>query len=277
MTNDALRVDGDRPAVARVAALPASWTTEADRLVLLALACDSYDGETSAPGADNLAAWTGLHRGTVYDVVRRLGLPTAVRPALVAIDDTRRGGRRTRYRLTLPAPLPSGEADGRQPSGEADGSVARTVGQPSGNRPASPTVETPEPSGNRPVRPDTPSPSSIPIPPPPASTGVSSSLVSWLAGKEGWTEETARAVVGLAEVDPTTTASASARLRSSPDYRRSLVRRLDDEARARRADARRCAHGRVDGTTIRGTGHNASRVCPACEAESPAEDAETAS
>jgi hypothetical protein len=46
---DELNVDGDRPAVARVAALPASWTTDADRLVLLALACDSYDGETSKP------------------------------------------------------------------------------------------------------------------------------------------------------------------------------------------------------------------------------------
>ncbi|WP_134768589.1 hypothetical protein [Nocardioides sp. 1609] len=164
MRTDVLRVDGGRPAVALVAALPASWTTEADRLVLLALACDSFDGQTSAPGADNLAAWTGLHRGTVYDVVRRLQSPTSIRPALVAVADTRRGRRRTRYRLTLPDVEPSSEADSCEPSGQHDGSAGAAVGQPSGDRPLSPTVEHPQPSANRPESTDTPSPSDSPSP-----------------------------------------------------------------------------------------------------------------
>jgi hypothetical protein len=44
--------------------------------------------------------------------------------------------------------------------------------------------------------------------------------------------------------------------------------------RARAADARKCDHGQVDGMTVRGVGRDASRVCPSCEADSPAEDAQ---
>lgn len=98
---DPLLVDGHRPAVAAVAALPSAWTTEAERLVLLALACDSYDGETSAPGYDNLAAWTGLHRTSVVGIIARLQKPNARRPALLEVAETTRGRFRTRWRLTL--------------------------------------------------------------------------------------------------------------------------------------------------------------------------------
>lgn len=123
---DPLLVDGHRPAVAAVAALPSAWTTEAERLVLLALACDSYDGETSAPGYDNLAAWTGLHRSSVVGVVGRLQKPNARRPALLEVAETTRGRLRTRWRLTL------------EPAGEPDRSATQTgrqtqpVGQPVG-------------------------------------------------------------------------------------------------------------------------------------------------
>jgi hypothetical protein len=55
-----LEVDGRRPAVEWVTSLPAGSLTHLERLVLMVLACDSYDGETSAPGRDNLRTWCGL-------------------------------------------------------------------------------------------------------------------------------------------------------------------------------------------------------------------------
>lgn len=70
--------------VRRVAALPRDWTTIAERYVLHILACDSYDGRTSRPGLENLAAWTGMHRSSVAEVVNRLLRPSDHRPALLA-------------------------------------------------------------------------------------------------------------------------------------------------------------------------------------------------
>lgn len=44
-----LDVDGSRPAVARVAALPAAyWLTSSEMVVLYVLAADSFDGQTSS-------------------------------------------------------------------------------------------------------------------------------------------------------------------------------------------------------------------------------------
>lgn len=230
---DSLNVDGARPAVGRVASLPAAWTTDADRLVLLALACDSYDGETAAPGAENLAAWTGLHRSTVYAALHRLSVPTDERPALVAIDDTKKGRRRTRYRLTLPSQQPSDEADRStipEPSGQPDGSATPTVGQPSGNRRPSPTVRPSQPSANRRPRADTPSPSSNP--PPRARDRVAAEVRSELLA-EGLEEAEADDLIRYAEADPDT--HSPRRLLAAP-YRTEVLAAVRGYATARRHD-----------------------------------------
>jgi hypothetical protein len=156
---EALNVDGARPAVARVAALPMSWTTDGERLVLFVLACDAYDGETALPGYDNIAAWTGMRRASVGRILARLTQQTSYRPALLAREHSTRGGRRTVWRLHLPEPSthdgrmgypqPSTQGDGLNRPPTPDGKGALTVAQPSPNRP--PTVD-----GNRPPTQDTP-------------------------------------------------------------------------------------------------------------------------
>ena len=149
-----------RPAVARVASLPAAYGLKpAERLVLLALACDSYDGETSAPGMDALAEWTGLFRGAAYDVVKALSAPTDRRPALIERSSTR-GRNRTVFRLILepsddPGRLPAADSGTgpAQPSGEPSDDPGRFVaghpvdksGEPSGQPSGQPSGE---PSGN---------------------------------------------------------------------------------------------------------------------------------
>lgn len=175
----------NRPAVARVASLPASYGLKpAERLVLLALACDSYDGETSAPGMDALAEWTGLFRGAAYDVVKALSEPTDRRPALIERSSTR-GRNRTVFRLILepsdnPGRLPPGEpAPARtQPSGEPSDNPGRLranqpvdkspqpSGQPSGEPSGQPSGQ---PSGNPGLHPSLPFPSNPPTPHEPAT------------------------------------------------------------------------------------------------------------
>lgn len=97
-------VDGDRPAVARVTALPAAWTTGGERIVLLAMAVDSFDGTTDAPGNDALAAWTGMGHGSVIAILERLCKPTEHRPALLARERSSRGRNRVVFRFLLPEP-----------------------------------------------------------------------------------------------------------------------------------------------------------------------------
>jgi hypothetical protein len=165
---DPLNVDGNRPAVELVAALPRDLTSPGERLVLLALACDSYDGHTTAPAAHHLAAWTGMHLSSVRGILRDLQQPTERRPALLAVDVPSRGKRRTVYRLQLDGQpsgdagrlkndQPSGEAgrlDQAQPSpnrpptvGEPSGHAGRsTVGEPSGHADPSLSLTTPSPS-----------------------------------------------------------------------------------------------------------------------------------
>lgn len=101
----ALDVDGRRPAFAWAAALPREWLTTGQRLVLFALAADSYDGQTAAPGAANLAQWTGLWPSSVRAALDALAAPTAFRPALIRREDNQ-GGRRATIVL-----LRSGRAD----------------------------------------------------------------------------------------------------------------------------------------------------------------------
>lgn len=98
-----LHVDGKRPAVARVAALPRAYRlTDAEWRVLMVLACDSYDGEISAPGLDNLTRWTGLLHGSVAAAIARLCEPTEHRPPLLDRIYQSPGRRRTEYQLLLP-------------------------------------------------------------------------------------------------------------------------------------------------------------------------------
>ncbi|MCB2175601.1 MAG: hypothetical protein KQH57_07310 [Actinomycetales bacterium] len=149
-----LDVDGRRPAVARVASLPREYRlTDAEWRVLMVLACDSYDGETAAPGMDNLVAWTGKARSSVAAAMAHLTVSTEHRPALLERAIASQGRNRTEWRLILPEPSASD----------------RTVAIPL-NRPA--TVRQPSASDrtvNRPATvrsgPDTPSSPEDPFPP----------------------------------------------------------------------------------------------------------------
>lgn len=167
---DTLSVDGARPAVERVAALPRSWTTPAERLVLMVLACDSFDGETCAPSYDRIADWTGMHRSSVGELLTALTKPNSRRPSLLTREETTRGGRRTVWRLLLPEPSgatgrsdeveaypqPSGAAGLSNRPAEVDGKGMQTVAEPSPNRPA-------RPDGNRPAPQDAPSSTRDPL------------------------------------------------------------------------------------------------------------------
>jgi hypothetical protein len=95
-----LIVDGARECVRLVAALPSDWTTDGERLVLHVLACDAFERE-SAPGLDNLAAWTGMNRRSVGKILDRLLLPNAHRPALLVKTNASRGRATSRYLLQL--------------------------------------------------------------------------------------------------------------------------------------------------------------------------------
>jgi hypothetical protein len=133
-----------------IAALPRDWTTLAERYVLHIIACDSYDGRSSRPGLENLAAWTGMHRSSVAEVVNRLLLPSEHRPALLARASTN-GRCRSEYRLLQP----SGQHDS-QPSGQHD---RPTVAQQSDERPVSTTVDCRPTVVQQSPSPDPPSPS----------------------------------------------------------------------------------------------------------------------
>jgi hypothetical protein len=97
-----LVVDGTRECVRLVAALPSDWTTDGERYVLHVMACDAFKRE-SAPGLDNLAAWTGMRRRSVSRILDRLCQPTAERPALLLKTRKSKGGPRSTscYRLVL--------------------------------------------------------------------------------------------------------------------------------------------------------------------------------
>jgi hypothetical protein len=136
-----LVVDGGRPAIEWIAALPRDWTTLAERYVLHVIACDSYDGRTSRPGLENLAAWTGMHCSSVAEVVNRLLRPSNHRPALLARTSSA-GRNRSEYRLL-------------QPSGQHD---RPTVVQQSHDRPASATVNCRPTVVQQSLSPDPPSP-----------------------------------------------------------------------------------------------------------------------
>ena len=277
---DPLVVDGARPAVELVAAIPHGVVSQGERQVLTALACDSYDGRTSAPGARNLAQWTGLNESAVRGILAGLLRPNARRPAFLLVDRTTGGRHRTRYRFALPQPSgAAGRIEDPQPSGTAGPLNPRpTLAQPSPNHATSSDGSGVEPSCNPPVPPESPFPSSKPFPPPEAAAtllsrvdggrGKSSELVEWIADTDNLPRSVAALVVEHAESDPTTTHSAASRLRSSDDYRRKLVRDIRAGQRAEQLAGRLCPHGVVDGRSIRGA--DPSRICGECEAAEPA-------
>jgi|BarGraIncu00222A_1022003.scaffolds.fasta_scaffold01592_5 hypothetical protein len=129
-----LVVDGTRECVRLVAALPSDWTTDGERYVLHVMACDAFERE-SAPGLDNLAAWTGMRRASVARIIGRLLQPNDVRPALLVRTNASKGRATSRYRLQLsPTVTVPRETDNSLP----------TVSQPStvGDTP-SPSPESP--------------------------------------------------------------------------------------------------------------------------------------
>jgi hypothetical protein len=290
---DPLEVDGRRPAVARVAALPADWVTDAERLVLLALACDSYDGRTTAPGMDHLASWCGLLPTSVKRIVQRLQKPTPARPALLAALQKSRGFRRTTWLLDLPD-QPSLVGDGKpSPNSLWSGTVdsPRTVSQlaPTGDGEQSPNS----------LRSETPPflPSHPPSSPTRSSAAESSpaamgwpreeevldgrsdatelppeDLAAWIAREDGISLEDAAAVVRRAQADPTTAHSAAGRLRAAADYRQQVHRQDQAARRAEHLANRKCAHGVVDGRKVLGRGAASSRVCSDCETADPASE-----
>ena len=130
--------DGRRPAVAWVAALPRRWVSDSERLVLVFMACDSFDGVVYGGGADVLVHWTGLYRSSVFEILKRLSEPTETRPALIALGPYR-SRRRTWIFLRSP-----GEWSGSGPAPQS-----HTAPEPdsewSGSGPAPQSHTAPEP------------------------------------------------------------------------------------------------------------------------------------
>ncbi len=125
-----IEVDGRRPAVEWVTSLPRGWVTSDERLILLALACDSYDGVDSAPGWIALAAWTGMYESSLREIVGRLEKPKiGGRPALLRRDGSK-GRRRVSIALLQPnLPVsPAGSQPAGQPAGEPAGDPAGVTG-----------------------------------------------------------------------------------------------------------------------------------------------------
>lgn len=127
-------VDGGRPAVQWVTELPREWLTAGERLVLLILALDSFDGVACAPGTANLAGWTGMHGSSCRDILARLAAPTDRRPALLRREDTA-GRHRARLVLLQPAGMAGGLPDSER-AGVAGGSTGGERAGDTGGLPA---------------------------------------------------------------------------------------------------------------------------------------------
>lgn len=93
-----LAIPENRPALAWIMDIPTDWVTPTERLLLLALALDSYDGNTCAPGRDGIMRLAGIKYVSSFTRARdALTQPTEYRPALLAVDALK--GRHTRYQL----------------------------------------------------------------------------------------------------------------------------------------------------------------------------------
>lgn len=250
-------------------------------LMLLATSGDGTSGANVTIDAAAIAAARGVADRTVWRHLEHLRGTWLEQTSAPTRGNCGRPGRRARYHLCIPescdavTPL----VDTR-PVATSDTSAAPGVTRSSGPSDIGPPDRShengyrltfkPESSdivqrGNG-VRPTSDGPTPSPKPP---HASRHSSLIVDLMEEERWSESKARAVVQQAQADPSTRSSAAGRLRVSPDYRRQVGRQVDAAQGTRRADARRCAHGRVDGMTVKG--RDASRVCADCEAETPAE------
>jgi hypothetical protein len=100
-TPSPLVVDGWREGVRLVAELPGAWTTVGERYLLHVLACDAFERE-SAPGLDNLSAWTGINRRSVQKLLDGLTKKNERRPALLLRANAQKGRVTAKYRLVFP-------------------------------------------------------------------------------------------------------------------------------------------------------------------------------
>ena len=122
----------NRPALAWVASIPADWTTPTERLLLVALALDSFDGRSCAPGRDALMTFCGIRHVRTFQRLRdSLTSATLDRPALIAADVV--SGRHTRYRFAPDSNSLSG-ADSNSLSGDPDLSAVPDSNSLSGQR-----------------------------------------------------------------------------------------------------------------------------------------------
>lgn len=158
-----IEVDGARPAVEWVTSLPRSWRlSEGERLVMLALACDSFDGHDTYPGREALAEWTGMHASSVGDILARLERPTSHRPALIR-RESGKGGRGRRARIVLLGPRDVLSRLMGKPAGEPGGNEAdKLTGEPGGYRGRKPTDK---PTGKPTAKPAGEPGTSLPFPP----------------------------------------------------------------------------------------------------------------
>ncbi|QDH11056.1 hypothetical protein FE634_21935 [Nocardioides dongxiaopingii] len=221
------------------------------------------DGTNARPSLDTLAGACNLSRRQVSNHLR-----PALERGWLERDSGRGPGSATTYRARTPIVVESGQPVSRTPTenGKPAAQTAESPGTPlpESGQPASTerAAECPPPDHDQ-IKTTTP-----------AATEAAplSVFVAQVMGEEPkWSEQTARAVVALAEVDPTTKTSVGGRLKVG-DYRRELARRVAADARTRAAKSRECNHGKVDGMRVSGVGANASRKCGACEVESPAPD-----
>jgi hypothetical protein len=161
-----LIVDGSRESVRLVAALPSEWTTDGERLVMLTMACDAYERE-SAPGLENLAAWTGLNRRSVGKILDRLLVPNANRPALLVKTNASKGRATSRYRLQLSPTVTVPRETELQLSPRAEVQPPPTAQDPSWSTSAQPPP-VPPPTAEVNLRPTSARTSAVGAPPSPS-------------------------------------------------------------------------------------------------------------
>lgn len=135
-------VDGSRPAVEWITGLPGDWLSPGERLVMLVVACDSYDGLSCRPGNANLSRWAGMSESYVRDVLRNLAEATVKRPALIRREENtgRKRGRLVLLRPSQPADSLGG-LEGTQPADSVSGLDSQPADKPAdsvGRNPSQP-------------------------------------------------------------------------------------------------------------------------------------------
>lgn len=204
-----LIVDGARPAVEWVAALPRKWLSDSERLFLLVLACDSYDGRNAAPNRDELAQWTGHFRSADSDIAARLEQPNDKkgRPPLLRVHRSK-GGRNNRHRYELLLENWPGNGSVAPDGLTAGNGLAAPTGLPVGDQPetggstgAETGGETGAQTGAQTGRSHRPQPSPSPTLPHQPS-GRAPDLVEAVADRTGLNRQTIAEAIEGARTDP---------------------------------------------------------------------------